>query len=660
MKNIQITSLGIIKALKNHNYLSSIAEYIWNGFDAKATQVNIAVQSNIGRISELKIIDNGHGIFDSSRFSLFYESNKQINFVSSNNLSHVHGKNGIGGLTFFTFASSAQWDTVYEKEGKRYKYSISINSQKLDNYEISKEIETDEQTGTIFSFKDIHPIEPDNFNNELKFYLYREFSWFLELNSTKQFSIKINNIDLDYKSEFINNSAEFEESIGGYLFNLKFIRWSESLKNEFSRHYFINSQGEGTYSHTTTLNKKGDNFYHSVFVRSIFFDQEHFFPYEISILKNTLNGKIYHSMIHLINQQLQNERRLFLKTKSDIIIEEFTRNNVFPRFKNNTWDQHRKNELQDFIKELYQVEPKIFSSLNIEQKKVFVHFLNLILDSDERNKLIDVLGEITKLDSSDLEHLSESLKVTKLTNILKTVRLIEDRYRAIAQLKDLVFNQDLKANERDHIQKFVESHYWIFGEQYHLVTAAEPKFEEALRRYIYHLRGEKPVVVIDHPDKNKEMDIFMVRQLSNNSSINNVVVELKHPKVKLGAKQLDQVKTYMGVILEQDEFNGSNMTWDFYLIGNDFDNRIEQEIKNARYHGEKSLVYFVDNYKIYVKKWSEIFTEFELRHKFLYDKLQLEKEKLNTDMDIISANEIITNIPSNSAVQPPQRVIPEN
>ena len=116
----------------------------------------------------------------------------------------------------------------------------------------------------------------------------------------------------------------------------------------------------------------------------------------------------------------------------------------------------------------------------------------------------------------------------------------------------------------------------------------------------------------------------------------------------------------MGVILEQDEFNGSNMTWDFYLIGNDFDNRIEQEIKNARYHGEKSLVYFVDNYKIYVKKWSEIFTEFELRHKFLYDKLQLEKEKLNTDMDIISANEIITNIPSNSAVQPPQRVIPEN
>ena len=65
MKNIQITSLGIIKALKSHNHLSSIAEYIWNGFDAKATQINIIMQSDdLGRISQLKIIDNGCGIAD--------------------------------------------------------------------------------------------------------------------------------------------------------------------------------------------------------------------------------------------------------------------------------------------------------------------------------------------------------------------------------------------------------------------------------------------------------------------------------------------------------------------------------------------------------------------------------------------------------------------
>ena len=111
MKNIQITSLGINQALKKHDYLSSIAEYIWNGFDAEATQINIIMQSDeLGRISKLKIIDNGCGIADPSRFSLFYESNKQTNFGKSKNFSHIRGNKGIGRLTFFTFSSSAQWD----------------------------------------------------------------------------------------------------------------------------------------------------------------------------------------------------------------------------------------------------------------------------------------------------------------------------------------------------------------------------------------------------------------------------------------------------------------------------------------------------------------------------------------------------------------------
>ena len=291
-----------------------------------------------------------------------------------------------------------------------------------------------------------------------------------------------------------------------------------------------------------------------------------------------------------IEQLLKSKRRPFLKKVSDQIVANLEKSRAFPNFGNNTWDQYRRSELEEFVKELYQVEPKIFNSLNTEQKKIFVHFLNLIIDSGERDKLIEVLGEVVDLDSSELEHLAESLKVSKLSNIIKTVKLIEDRYKAIDQLKNLVFKPELAANERDHVQKFVENHYWIFGEQYHLVTSAEPKFEEALRRYIYHLRGEKPVVSIDHPDKNKEMDIFMVRQLLNDDYISNVVVELKHPKIKLGSKELEQVKRYMGVIFDQGEFNAPNMFWDFYLVGNDFDRSgyIKREMQNSKSHGEKS------------------------------------------------------------------------
>jgi len=57
----------------------------------------------------------------------------------------------------------------------------------------------------------------------------------------------------------------------------------------------------------------------------------------------------------------------------------------------------------------------------------------------------------------------------------------------------------------------------------------------------------------------------MVRQDHENNVIDNIVVELKNPTVKLGATQLDQVKTYMRVIRRLDQFNAPNMvgnsTW---------------------------------------------------------------------------------------------------
>jgi hypothetical protein len=224
----------------------------------------------------------------------------------------------------------------------------------------------------------------------------------------------------------------------------------------------------------------------------------------------------------------------------------------------------------------------------------------------------------------------------------------------------LVFNKVLGANERDHLQKMIEKHYWIFGEQYHLVTAAEPKFEEALRRYIYLLRGEKKEVIIDHPDKNKEMDIFAVRQDLQNDIISNIVIELKHPLVKLGKKELDQVEAYLDVILKQHEFNASNMYWEFHLVGNSLDSTgyIERQYKNVEIYGEKSLVFKNPRYKTYVKTWSEIFADFELRHKFLNEKLELERDKL-IDSEL-SADEIINNIRNNTAAQPSHDFVSNN
>lgn len=43
-------------------------------------------------------------------------------------------------------------------------------------------------------------------------------------------------------------------------------------------------------------------------------------------------------------------------------------------------------------------------------------------------------------------------------------------------------------NERYHVQKIVEQHYWLFGEQYNLVTA-DQRMQKALANYLNILYG---------------------------------------------------------------------------------------------------------------------------------------------------------------------------
>jgi hypothetical protein len=62
-----------------------------------------------------------------------------------------------------------------------------------------------------------------------------------------------------------------------------------------------------------------------------------------------------------------------------------------------------------------------------------------------------------------------------------------------------------------------------------LVCAEEVKFGEALRRYTYILRGVDEKTYIAHPDKYKEMDLFLAGTDYRDGKPHHVVVEIKNP-----------------------------------------------------------------------------------------------------------------------------------
>ena len=191
-----------------------------------------------------------------------------------------------------------------------------------------------------------------------------------------------------------------------------------------------------------------------------------------------------------------------------------------------------------------------------------------------------------------------------------------------------------------------------------LVTAEEPKFNEALRRYLYVLRGDGETMSpkIRHVDKEREMDIFATRRDVRNDVIENIVVELKHPNVRLGGKELNQVDLYQGVILKQPEFTALNMHWTFILVGREFDTsgKVERAYESALVYGEKYLTQKNPSLrsKVLVKRWSDVFSEFECRHNFILEKLEIDKLRLIDEMNKTkNAAKVVSSASSNLAAE---------
>lgn len=630
----------------------AICEYLWNGFDANASQLSIRYTKNAFNITSLEIQDNGEGIDRSSlqeTFGCFQDSQKLHTYQWS---SQVKGKKGKGRYSFNCFASKADWVTVYkDKESHYIRHKITIkkgDNQNYDDNEQETKSSSVKRTGTTVSFSDIN-LPSDFFDSEVFLdYLKKEFAVFLFLNKAQYKKILINGEKLDYEDvieDSDNKVIQIEGDRTTFYFHVTYIRWKEKMKENYSM-YFLDSSQTEKYEKTTTFNNKDTKFHHSLYISSDYFNH---FADNATGEKNLFGAdntspkdKVFKTLVKKLKRFLEEKQKKYVvEVASKKLLAKYQSKGII-RQPQNDYDKILVEDLKKTISVMYEVQPKIFTNLQDDQAKTLVGVVELLLQTDKREDLISIMESVVKLSDDERHNLASVLKTTDLARITDTIRLIQNRIRTISALKVAVKPEN-GMNEVDDLQKLVERSFWIFGEEYNIVTQAEPDFNQALMEYLDKLYDTVPGISksnyskdkIEHPDVNKEMDIFAFRQNIQSSTIDNIVVELKHPKVKLGEKELSQVKTYMNVIMSDSRFNASNMRWKFYLVGNDFDssNYIPNEMRNAINWGKKNLVCHIDNngiqYEIFVLKWSELFADFEIRHNFLLKKLEMKREELS-------------------------------
>lgn len=666
MADIKIGSEGVKAALARYTPEKAIAEYVWNGFDADATHVEITFEPDaIGGVGELIITDNGTGInYDelNKKFKPFLESEK-ANLKAGKNYTDIHGMYGVGRLTFQSFALQAEWDTTYQANGNTINYSIQVRKERLDKYYPTQEpkVMPEKPTGTRVTISNIYKLSQTD-EQKVRSYLVKDFCWYLELNRERGYKITINGEPLEYKDFLLEEDHEtFVHADSGTTFEVSYYQWAANL-NEYSKFYYIGSDYKERYKENTSFNNKGDSFFHSVLIRSSYLDDFDFNSDEDSkqaqlVKANSRRDKEYKFLREKLNELLRNKRSPYLSTCADQLITELENDKAIPMYDEfSPLETFKKSLLVDTLKQLYVLEPKLFSNLNIEQKLTFTRFINLALEQGGRESLFRIIDDVINLTNDERERLAEILDDIKLDKIIKTVGMLDDRKKTIDDLKRIVFDENLDANE-SNLQSIVEANTWIFGEQYNVTAAEDMGFDAALRRYRKEIQDKsEDDEKIDHDDAQRQIDLFITRQRvvsvdRDNPQIENILIELKSPSVKLGKKELSQVEDYMRLIRNTDQFNSKSAQWTFLLIGNEFlvsrgekRSYIEDKIEPNAEHGKDIAIYEKsNNYMVKVKTWGTVFDEFEIAHDFMYKVLQSEQKEIEKSREF-SANEITDDI----------------
>lgn len=642
LNNDSFERAGITKDCKE-----AICEYIWNGFEAGATRVVVGlVGSSMQEAMSIQVDDNGRGIN-------YYELDQTFGtFLSSiKNTSSIRIKSqankGKGRFSYQCFSHSARWNTVFDDNETLKKYTISMSCADRSAFPSSEPVIAQgvSHTGTSVIFPITEPTVYDQLSYlSMKQKLLQEFSWFLYLNKARDFTLEYMGVPLDYReyinTELSNNTIKAIEDQG---FSIDIIVWKKNIDN-MSKIYYLSENGEIHATHNTSFNKNTVDFFHGVFVTSNFINvQSTYFLRDDDFSQQTMTTsqnqrRIFGLLRKEIKDLIDVALHQFLVAQADKRLVHWGEKGVLPSFPSDEYGQLRKKDFETITKELYCVEPKIFHLLKPKQEKSLLGFLNLLLSSDERENLLSIVEHVvTDLTTEQRKNFADILRRTKLEYIIDAIGIIDRRLAIIADLKTIVYDMAKFSNERNHIQKIIEQHFWLFGEQYHLLTA-----DKTLATSLKEFESMTETVATDSFERMsngeaiQRADIFLYsKRVQEDSSSEMVIVELKAPQVKLSLDVYNQVIRYVHAIRKDSRFNGNNRVWRFYAVCAAVHDDVKIKYDNFKQYGRHGLIDIIaGNFEVYAFSWDDIFQAFEARHSFLLDKLKIDYTQAAKALDI--------------------------
>ncbi len=607
--------------------IAALAELIWNSLDGEASSVDVEFERAdlAGGLSKIVVYDNGEGFPRSEAAKLFGNlggSWKRLTRRTRTKSRMVHGQEGRGRYKAFALGRSIVWKVCYLEAGKPKAFEISLLESDLKDVAITEERDAPGQaSGVIVEIADIkrdfRVLESDEGFQELAetFALY--------LINYQDVAIRIAGQRLDPETAIAGQEQltlpPIKDADGTeYPAELHLIEWRADTKRTL---YLCSENGFPLDQVETRFHVPGFSF--SAYLKS---------PY-IAALHN--DGRLgvaemvpeLRQAVDVAREAIKEHFRERAAQRARNVVEEWKSADIYP-FKGEPATPVEKAERQVF--DIVAVNVQEFTpELAAATPKARALHLRMLRHAIERgpDDLQMILREVLDLPERKQKELAALLQETTLSAIITAAKTVADRLKFIAALESIVFDPETKGRlkERSQLHKILAENTWVLGEEYNL-WASDKDLKRVLEK---HRAVLDPDIVIDDPvkvigKKRGIVDLMLSRATRRHraNDIEHLVVELKAPKVVIGADEITQAKRYAMAVSKDERFHTvKGVRWHFWIVSNSYDEFARADIEGGP-DPARQLIHRKDNISVGIKTWGELIEENRARLQFFQEHLE--------------------------------------
>ena len=601
--------------------LAAVAELIWNGLDAEAPTVEVVIErTELDAVKSVTVTDDGHGMTNADAIRDFGNlggSWKRGKKLSRNGVRSLHGAKGQGRFRAFALGTDAEWSSVSTVMEGLERTTITASTSSSEFVVSDPEQLGSGSAGTTVKLTGARITTGALLGDNATTWLISRFAPYLARYT--DVVVMYDGTQLD-PSEILERSGEItlDASIGGEFGApvLRVMEWKSGIVALKSSILLCDADGVALYEIKDEI-PEGRKF-------TAYLEWPGFAAHEKDLALGEMGHAVLGPVIEAGRETLSTYFEDRTREERTGIIEEWKKREVYP-FKGDPTTGTERRERQ-----VFDVIATTAASAVPSEKRAAKLSLGLMRSALEQSPgaLHRVLQEVLDLTPEQVEEFDNLLRTASLPSVIAATAKVVERLTFLDDLQRLLFSPDGKklVRERDQLHEILAARTWIFGEEYALVVS-DKTLTTVLKEHLKLFGDDRPVIgpVTDAGgNKSRRVDLMLSRSAEGTDGRRHLVVELKRPAVKLGNKEFAQILKYAGAVVKDPAFKAPDVTWDFWLLGDDYDDVIDTMAHQDNL--PVGVVMQTHPYTVRVRRWAEIIEENRKRLHFYKQHLDYQAE----------------------------------